>query len=266
MLYKGLWKTDASRLESTEDLVAAGKTISRSPLEVGATTGSHVGKAESIGEALFRHRLRFGIAASGLLAFIAAAAFWLGHSQTSREQLALEPVRTAIETASMWGSVIIPGAERSLVPEGAALRSVYTPISESLDDALTDLHERFQKESSPADVAHWLVAGYLATGRIDITRDLAEDALRKHPDDVRIVTLSALVAYVDGDLDRAERLLQRALTIQPRDAVAGLNLAVVLAEKGENLEAREILEGIIDRHVDTPFADRARAILEERLP
>ena len=128
--------------------------------------------------------------------------------------------------------------------------------------AITDQLEQ-SRESDPSnrDVSYWLAAAYVATGQTDLARDFTREARMRFTHDADITTLYALVLFRDGDLAGAERELRRALGLEPDNAVAALNLGIVLLEADRDGEANTLLTGVADRHSDEPIGERARSIL-----
>ncbi len=263
-ILRGIWITDKSAFEPTEALVNAGKQLVRQTVPVGA---DHKNVLPSDMRSLFERYRRVGLAAACAVALLVVGMWWIVPGTLDRTRdigisaTVIAPVRTAVETVSMRGPFVLPGGEGSLDAAGAVYRSGFVPLTDSLEASLKYLNETFRRGGTSPDLACWLVGGYIATGQIDAARDLASSARRQHPEDPRIASLSALVAYMDGDYTRSEALLREALETESDNAAAGINLAVVLDELGKEAEAREILTRIRQDHPGTPLAERAQSIL-----
>jgi TolB-like protein/tetratricopeptide (TPR) repeat protein len=111
-------------------------------------------------------------------------------------------------------------------------------------------------EVNPADYQSRLLRVQILRGSGDI--DLAKAEARQaiyavekylawNPDDARALHLSAGSLILLGDLDRAERWLQRAIEIDPNDSVVLYNVACNYAVLGRTKEALNYLEQAI-RH------------------
>jgi hypothetical protein len=172
----------------------------------------------------------------------------------------LAPVRGAVETATMWGQIVLPGGERLIDGKGSVYRSGFVPIDDQLDVSLKYLYDEYQEGNASPDVAYWLSAGYLATGQVDAARVVCDGARVTHSDDLRLMTIDAIISYLESDNDRSETLLRHALAEHPDDPVIGINLAIVLGSAGEPEEALDILNRIRAEHEGTPFAARADSV------
>lgn len=177
----------------------------------------------------------------------------------------LAPVRGAVETATMWGPIVLPGGERLIDGKGSVYRSGFVPVDDELETSLKYLYDEYRDGRGSSDVAYWLSAGYLSTGQIDAARDVCAEARETDPDDLRLMLIDGIIAYLDRDVVRSESLLRFALKKHPDDPVVGINLAIVLGNHGDAAEAREILIHVREKHVGTPFAARADTVLA-RMP
>jgi tetratricopeptide (TPR) repeat protein len=258
----GLWMAGESDLELKDDLIRAGVALAR---EGQSGANARAGKNRPKFPFNIRKIRRLSLAAAVVAVVAIAAAVWLGDiGQQSRPGLRdelLAPVRAAVETASNWGTIVLPGGERSLELETHVYRSGYVPLSEPLESSLDSLYVAYRGPNRSSDVAYWLGAGMFATGQIDLARDLVDDAKVNYPDDPRIATLEALIVYTEGDYKQAETLFENILDSTPDDPVAGIDYAVVLVELGKHNQARTELNDVVARHPGTPLAQRAKAIL-----
>ncbi len=179
----------------------------------------------------------------------------------------LGPIEVAVAEYSSTDVFVLPGGELFVGDSVPVYRSVggawSSSASESVDLSLAALHERYESGGETPDVAYWLVAGYVSTHRIGSARVYIADARKLFSEDIRLMVLDAIVAYMDGAVDRSENLLRAALKAQPEDPVILIDLAVVLDGQDKQVEARELLERVSNLHKDTAFAGRADAILSD---
>lgn len=257
-LYARLFESGGTMFASTNDTVAMG--IAVPPDARVAATDRGTRRRPSL---IRRPAFRF---AAACVVLLVAALVWLDVARRSGGYAPPPPVRAAVETASGWGPLVLPGGERRLDSPGTVRRSGAVPASDSLEYALDRLSARYRDGEGGGEVAYWLAAGTYATGRIDIARDITAEARERHPDDARIAVLEALIAYTDGDHDRSVQLLRRVVDADSTDAVALFDLAVVLAARGEEDEARTRLEQAARLASGTPLAARAREVLSDIEP
>jgi len=257
---RGLWEFDRSRSVPDPELVAAGMRVAETHESRPARRGHSTRRDSWLGS---RRRLALG----GVLA--ALALLWGGvviERLTTRDldgqDGLLAPIIVAVETASGRGRIVIPGAELSRLETDIVYRSGYAQLNDSLSASLRELHDRYQEGTITVEEMRWLIAGHIASGQLSTARDLAADAAKRTPDDVRIAGLRALVAFMGKDYETAERLFNEVLSDNPDDPAAGIDYALMLAERGKGHEARLLLTRVADRHAGTPIARRARALLE----
>ena len=190
---------------------------------------------------------------------------WFHDDQTiSEHQLpssTVRPIQQAIETVSRWGPLVLPGGEGAVGKTGIRLRSGYVHINESLESSLNDLYDMYRRGNMSPDVVYYLTAGYVATGQIDMARDLTTDARNRRFTDARTLSIEALIAFIDGDLETAERILRENIISDPDDLVAATNLAIVFREQGRYDEAAQILTRIRNDHPGSTLAVRAEILL-----
>jgi thioredoxin-like negative regulator of GroEL len=134
------------------------------------------------------------------------------------------------------------------------------PLSDSLASSFERLELAFRNGDSSADLACWLIGGYIATGQKDAARDVAGHPRFEQATDWRFAVLKALVAYMHGDSGESERLLRGVVASDPDNPVALIDLAIVLSEEGRGDEARAILARVSEAHAGTPLATRAVTI------
>jgi Flp pilus assembly protein TadD len=188
-----------------------------------------------------------------VVVFAVAGAWLTGRLAPRRPSDALTAL---LERASAEG-LVIPGGE------AGASGSVRTYRSGGVaDDEAARALERMRTEHERAPFehrdVHRLVAGLVASGRMDLAGDYVEEGLARAPGDPHLLTLSAIVAHRNGDLSTAERRLRAALQASPGDPTVMLNLAIVLAEAWRTHEADSLFSEVIRKAPDAPLADRAR--------
>jgi Flp pilus assembly protein TadD len=176
----------------------------------------------------------------------------------------LSPLRQAAFSASVEGSIVLPGTEEAAAMTSPLHRSGYVPADETIASALSQLTRAYRDDANP-EVAQWLISGYLATGELEQARLFAEDARLRFSDDARFLVLDAIVAYRSGELDRAERLLQTALETEPQNGAALLNLALVQYESGRLDSARRTLELVRSQFAGSPLEARAETLISDLL-
>jgi len=207
--------------------------------------------------ALMQGRAALFLAAAGFVVVFVLAGAWLTGRLAPRRPS--DPIAALIERASAEG-LVIPGGEAGASRQARTYRSG-SVVDDEAGRALERMraeHERAPREHR--DV-HTLVAGLLASGRVDLAGDYVEEGLARAPEDSRLLTLSAIVAHRTGNLSGAERRLRSALQASPGDATATLDLGIVLAEAGRTDEADSLLGEVIRKVPDSPLADRSRRAL-----
>ena len=81
-----------------------------------------------------------------------------------------------------------------------------------------------------------LGAAYIRQQKLDAARVEFERVLQKEPRSIGALTVLGMIHQAMGQSYEAEKTYERALQIDARAAVAGNNLAYMLAERGDNLE------------------------------
>jgi hypothetical protein len=209
-----------------------------------------------------RRMYRFAPVAAGLAVAVAAIWFWqTGVPKSPLDADVTGPIQSAMTTFSNQTLSVIPGAEHTIVTTGGAYRSEHVVDDESVSMALLELSKRYQNGDHSREVVYWLLGGFVSTRQFETASDVARNALRWHPGDAELTTLSALAAYHLGDLETAESRLRSALGNGSDSGVAAMNLGVVLMEIGERDEARVLLSSIYESQQDTPLGERANWLL-----
>jgi predicted Zn-dependent protease len=167
------------------------------------------------------------------------------------------PIRAALESSSAVG-LVLPGGENAAASRVRVYRGTGPAEDPQLDAALAASIERYESGHNGAAEAYTVSAGFMATGQLTAARDLVEEGLMRHPGDPRLLVLAADLAYRSSDLELSEQRLRAALSRRPRDPIATLDLALVLADRGREGEARRAFLSVIAEQPGTPLAERAR--------
>lgn len=258
---RGLLNSGSSAFDSHKELIEAGKQVfSLSDSSKGALKeGKQPPKRSRFG----RH-FRLRLALFSIMAVVAVGLMWINLDRggdAGPNHSIPKPVLDAVEKATAMGKFVLPGGEGGLDAAGGAYRSGYVHLTDSLDSALKELFQAYDEGDTSLAVAHWLLAGYVATGQIETASFLAASALKAHPDAPQLIILDGIIACQDGDLDRAQDRLMEAYERNRDDVVAALNLAIVIGERGDVDRAEELLTGIVREHAGSALAARAEEIL-----
>lgn len=251
--YRAAWKADASVFRASDDLIAlAGAVPDR---------GTAAAKREPFAARLWWRPAVYATVAAALM-LIAALALWRpGFERTTQYADLLPPLQRAVAVASMQGSILIPGGEAAASTTSPMHRAGIVAQDEIIASSLSRLSNAYHENPDNPDIAHWLISGYLATGQLDNAEVFVEDARRRFPSDIRFLVLEALVAYRLNDMNRAERLLQTAVSNNPAYGPALLNLGLVQYERGQWDSARRVFETVRVQFAGSPLEDRANALL-----
>jgi len=207
---------------------------------------------------------RTGLATAAAAAVVVAV-LWLGITQVGNTvvtRYTILPIRAAVETVSMWGPMVLPGGESAIGKPPGVFRSGYVEANAEIEGSLSTLFEAYGGKSASAGIAYWLAAGYVTTGQVNLAREVVDDAQKRFPGDPRIQSAAGVIAYIDGDFERAERIFRQLLETTPDDAVTRINLAVVLTERNQLEDAETVLSEVLARHAGTPLAQRAESIID----
>ncbi len=103
----------------------------------------------------------------------------------------------------------------------------------------TDAGLRISVEAQREDAARLFAAGVAAhrEGNLSYARSAYERVLVLAPGDVDAMNNLALLLLASRELDAAERLLRRAVSLAPRNAGVWSNLGTVLRERGQSADA-----------------------------
>lgn len=150
-----------------------------------------------------------------------------------------------------WGGLLYTDA---LMPQDAGIRGPTTPTAAQPD--LQQLIELYNRDEGSADVAYWLVAGFLATNQVRSADPYLRESLQRFPSDTRFRVLAAILSYKRDELAAAEQHL-RAAVLADRSSVALLDLAIVRRQQGFEGEADALLQEVQTRFQGTPIASYA---------
>ena len=212
-------------------------------------------------------RFRRWVPAAGAATAVVVAGAWALLARSGAPTLGFklpQAVRAGVESSSAR-ELVLPGGERHADRPAGEMRSGAGSGSPELARELDMLTSRYEAGDRSADAAGRLVAALLATGDLEAANAYAREALRAHPGDVRLLVLMADLKYRASDLAAAERYLRGAQEIAPRDPLVGLDLALVMRERGDALGAREGFERV-SAHGPGPLAERARQELRREIP
>ncbi len=205
------------------------------------------------------------LAAAALVAVFAGAFVVLQPKVGPGTGLSLTPnVREALE-ARVANGLVIPGATGAPARPVTELRSGTVEVSPGLARDVDSLRGAYEHARPTPELAAHLVAALLAAGDLDAARDYAIEAVRTYPDDVRVLVVAAAVRDRVSDLSGAEELLRHAVRLAPADPVATLDLALVLRQRGDSAEARDLLTRVARTRAGE-LSVRARRELATPLP
>lgn len=260
-IYSGLWVTGEQDFKSSEELVETGLQIA----SLNGAADPELSRSSRGGKQIRnskRRRLLISMAAVVVLIVIGVGIKLLYRNSGNRlDQFLVSPVRRAVETASMWSDLVIPGGENALTGNGSVYRSGHVPLSDSLKSSLGRLADTYTAGDASVEAITWLIAGYYSTGQMDMARDLVSESHDRYEKNSKLAILEALIAYSDGEYARAETILRRVTEVEPANYAAQINLAVVLRDQGKTDEARGVLAATLSRRPDAPLERRARYIL-----
>ena len=103
-----------------------------------------------------------------------------------------------------------------------------------------------------------------AAGDFARARKGLEDLLAQYPDDPDLLRRLATVRAAEGDLDEAQSVIDRALTLAPQDRDIQMARANILFWRGERLAAQQQAEAIASVAPDYPELDAILAKLAQR--
>jgi tetratricopeptide (TPR) repeat protein len=168
----------------------------------------------------------------------------------------------------------------AFVASSAAAESVIKPLPAADLSALpADAAENLRRQRAefdearatlvgpPLAAAYAMIGGIYARNAVFAPAHVAFDnAIALLPEDFRMVYLAGLVAMVAQDLPRAQRHLERALTVQPDYPATRIHLADVMLRQGQGDRARQIYREAIDLNANaaTAYARLGQMAMEQR--
>lgn len=260
--YRAILLADASVFRAPDSAIRLARSMARRGARTGARDDH---RSASRGRRwFFAPPALAGFAATAVT--LAALAVWQSGIRVGGDRYDhyFSPLRQAALSASVEGSIVLPGTEEAAAMTSPLHRSGYVPVDETIASALSQLTHAYRDDANP-EIAQWLISGYLATGELEQARLFAEDARLRFSDDARFLVLDAIVAYRSGELERAERLLQTALETEPQNGAALLNLALVQYESGRLDSARRTLELVRSQFPGSPLEARAETLISDLL-
>ncbi|MFO7964529.1 MAG: tetratricopeptide repeat protein, partial [Desulfobacterales bacterium] len=116
--------------------------------------------------------------------------------------------------------------------------------------------------SSAEEYAYWQKAGDLMiAGDLNSAVKELDRLLFERPEDTLLLRLKGICFIGLGKTDQAERVLRRAVEINPSSVAARFYLAKALAQRGSVLESIDLLVSIQNMASDSPYANRAWEIM-----
>lgn len=106
----------------------------------------------------------------------------------------------------------------------------------------------------------------VAAGRLAEAGGALDEAHRLAPDDPEGWLLSATLARRNGDLPRAQRDIEIAANLDPRDPAIGLEAGVIAVLDGRDVAAMKSWDSVIRTAPQSPEAKTARGYLEQLGP
>lgn len=210
-----------------------------------------------------RSRILQKVAASGLAALVWAGTASAEGIVTLADASGGELARRAIEHCTRAAAESSPGRALTRLDEALVLaeRAVATdPVDAKAHFAVfCSLGRRAEIEG----------AGIDALGNLSRMRDALDEALALEPGFVDALVakgrmLAKLPWMLGGDADEGERLIRRALELDPDSAVARLQLAHLMAEQGEATKARRLARAamvIAERLAERNLRDEASILV-----
>ncbi len=120
-------------------------------------------------------------------------------------------------------------------------------------------------ELDPTNPAFWrLLAGFCLAREVEIAETAipaARNAVALRPDEPGSIDLLGYAHFLTGNRTLAERLLARAVLLDPASASPRLHYGMLLSAQASNLEARSQLAAAASLGADTPTGELARRAL-----
>jgi tetratricopeptide (TPR) repeat protein len=249
--YRAAWLAAPDAFASPAEVVAAGLLARRgaSSLKPGAPDKPRSWRLS-----------RWLPVAAGLIVLLGGAAIGIDRlAHPGVDSIVPAGIRAGLERASARG-LVLPGGEPGANRDPSRFRSSDAGLDPRLAGETSRLIEAYEGGNRSTETLFALAAGLHLGGHVDAARDYVEEGLGRTPDDTRLLTLSADIAYRTDDLPLAESRLRRVLELRPRDSAAELDLALVLLARGLDSEARTRLEHVSNSR-DRRWRERAESEL-----
>jgi tetratricopeptide (TPR) repeat protein len=115
------------------------------------------------------------------------------------------------------------------------------------------------------DALEGLVSLDLEQQQLADARKRVDQAVAARPNDPTFLQLGSRVFRAEGDLQRAETALRRALDLEPGNIRAALSLAEVLSDQKKHSDAVQLLESVVARQPSSIPAQTALAVQLEQM-
>ena len=227
-------------------------------IQLGMAVASPRPASRARGFQLLRLR-RLGPALAISTVGLAAVLIWRTAAPTRPPDLSMELRQVLAEQMrhDSQGGLLYSDA---LMPSDAGIRGPGNADAAQPD--LEQLVQRYNRDAPSADVAYWLVSGFLATNQLRNADPYLRESLQRFPSDMRFQNLAAILAYKQDQPAAAESRL-RAAVAADRSAVALVNLAIVRRQQGFQGEANALLQEVTTRFAGTAIAAYARSLALE---
>ncbi len=129
-------------------------------------------------------------------------------------------------------------------------------------DSLKNAYEKNPADSNVAiQYAEYLLAGHGKDKALKIYNDL----VKRYPNSVRISIGASYVFFENGEVDRAENLLEKAVKKNPSNLTAYYNLGLMKLMKKDTAGAKTVWQDIVDKHPHSEEAEYAKLALARLL-
>lgn len=258
VLFRGLWETGVKDFYPAEETVTLGRGVAAvRPARVAGQ------RARSAPVPLFIRRNQRYVALAACAAFIVISWLAIGYFNQRESSLTpaiLAPVKRTVENATRIGPFIFPETEHALSQPGPVYRNGSVALDDSLGLSLRHLLKVYQEGRASSDETYWLLAGYVASNKIDMARDIATDIEQRYPEDVRILELRAIIEYFDYKYEKSVSIFRDTKRIEPDDPTTNINLAIALCRMGLREEAERLIDQILTHHTGTHLEKRIKSV------
>ena len=215
--------------------------------------------------------------------YIEARAY-LGLALDRAGQNGLEPLKSVVNTlpnaalpriflALHWQALNQPERARQQLEIAARLDPTNPAVPAELGTAYAALGDirpaiaafRLATELAPEDPRFWLLlAQYSTANEIEVQTlglPAARNALALNPDDPAATDTLGYAHFLLGNLHLADRLLWRAINLEPHRAASQFHLGLLRQAQGDLVRARASLELAIQLDQDGPISQLAKRVL-----